>query len=313
MASNSSGRDSRPLVLMVIWTCCSWRGRRRAHPAQRRLDVLALHRRDDVVRRQIELGQPVGVEPDPQRIVERPEQADLPDALDPRQRVDDVDGRVVAEINGVVGILRRVDGDDLQQRGGFLADGQARARDFLGKLRRGEAGAVLHVDGVDVGIGAQRERDVEGVAAVGTAGGLIVERVVDAVDLLLDRLRDRGLDHFGVGARVVRGQRDLRRHDVRELGDRNRRNGDDAGQRDDDGDDEGEPRPVDEDAGEHPFQFPGTTVAATTCPGCTFWMPSTMTSSPSLRPLVTTMSRPCSTPVVMRRSSTFFAASTTRT
>ena len=140
-------------------------------------------------------------------------------------------------------------------------------RDFLRKLWRGEAGAVLHVDGVDVGVGAQRERDVEGVAAVGTAGGLIVERVVDAVDLLLDRLRDRGLDHFGVGARVVRGQGDLRRHDVRKLGDRNRRNGDDAGQRDDDGDDEGEPRPVDEDAGEHPFQFPGTTVAATICPG----------------------------------------------
>ena len=120
-------------------------------------------------------------------------------------------------------------------------------RDFLGKLRRGEAGAVLHVDGVDVRIGAQRERDVEGVAAVGTAGGLIVERIVDAVDLLLDRLRDC----------------DLRRHDIRELGDRNHRNGDDAGERDDDGDDEGEPRPVDEDAGEHPFQFPGTTVAAT--------------------------------------------------
>ena len=186
-------------------------------------------------------------------------------------------------------------------------------RDLLGKLRRGEAGAVLHVDGVDVRIGAQRERDVEGVAAVGAARGLIIERVVDAVDLLLDRLRDRGLDHFGVRAWVARGQRDLWRHDIRKLRDRDRRNGDDAGQRDDDGDDEGEPRPVDEDAGKHPFQFPGTTVAATICPGCTFWMPSTMTSSPSLSPLVTTMSRPCSTPAVMRRSSTFFAESTTST
>ena len=70
-----------------------------------------------------------------------------------------------------------------------------------GQLRRGEAGAVLHVDGVDVRIGAEREGDGEGVAAVGAAGGLIVEHVVDAVDLLLDRLRDRGLDHLGVGAR----------------------------------------------------------------------------------------------------------------
>ena len=39
------------------------------------------------------------------------------------------------------------------------------------------------------------------------------------------------------------------------------------------------------------LSFPARRVAATTWPGRTFWMPSTMTSSPSLRPLVTTMSR----------------------
>ncbi len=238
--------------------------RRRAHPSESRLDVLVLHRRDDVVRRQVELGEPVGIEPDAQRIVERPEQSRLADAFDPRQRVDDVDGRVIAQINGIVGVLRRVDAYDLQQSGGFLADGQAGARHLRGQLRRGETGAVLHVDGVDVGIGAEREGHVEGVAAVGTAGGLIIQRVVDAVDLLLDRLRHRGLDHFGIGARVGRGQRHLRRHDVRELCDRDHRDGNDAGQRDDDGDDEGEPRPVDEEAGKHRCQFLGTTLAATT-------------------------------------------------
>ena len=220
MAANSSGRVSRPLVLMLIWTCCSVRDRRGADAAERRLDVLALHRRDDVVRRQIELGQPVGIEPDPQRIVERPEQRDLADAFDPRQRVDDVDGRVIAQIDGVVGVLRRIDIDDLQQRRGFLADGQAGMRHLVGQLRDGEAGAVLHVDGVDVRIGAERKGHVERVAAVGAAGGLVVDRIVDAVDLLLDRLRHRGLDHFGVGAGIVRGQRDLRRHDFRKLRDR---------------------------------------------------------------------------------------------
>ena len=40
------------------------------------------------------------------------------------------------------------------------------------------------------------------------------------------------------------------------------------------------------------FSFPAPTVAATTWPGRTFWMPSTMTSSPSLSPSVTTTSRP---------------------
>ncbi len=119
------------------------------------------------------------------------------------------------------------------------------------QLRNGEAGAVLHIDGVDVGIGAERESDVERVAAVGAARRLVVERVIDAVDLLLDRLRHRGLDHFGVGAGIVGGQRHLRRHDIGKLRDRDRRNGDEAGQRDDDGNDDGEARPVDENIGKH--------------------------------------------------------------
>src|SRR5262249_51797560 len=153
-----------------------------------------------------------------------------------------------------------------------------------------ETGAVLHVDGVDVGIRAQREGHRQDVAAVRGAGGLIIERVVDAVDLLFDRLRHRRLHHFGIGPRITRVERDLRRHDVRELRDGNRENGDDAGERDNDGDDDGEPRPLDENAGQH--QVPGTAIVVTTWPGRTFWMPSTMTCSPSLRPSVTTMSRP---------------------
>src|SRR5262249_57678970 len=98
-----------------------------------------------------------------------------------------------------------------------------------GEVWRGETGAVRDVDGVDVRISSQREGHVEGVTAVGAARGLIIQRVVDAVDLLLDRLRHRGLDNFGVSARVERGQRHLRRHDVRELRDR------DPGDRDDSG------------------------------------------------------------------------------
>jgi hypothetical protein len=228
---------------------------RSAHPAEGRLNILALDRRDDVVRRQTEFGQPVGIEPDPQRIVERSEESCLADAIDPRQRVDDVDGRIVAQINRIVGALRRIDVDDLQKGGEFLADAQAIARHLLRQLRRGETGIVLHIDGVDVRVGAQREGHVECVAAVGPAGGLIIERIVNAVDLLLDRLRHRGLDHFGIRAWIGRGQRDLRRHDIRELRDRNRRDGNDAGQGDDDGDDEGKPRPVDEDGGKHCLSF----------------------------------------------------------
>src|SRR5262249_44624462 len=82
-------------------------------------------------------------------------------------------------------------------------------------------------------------------------GGLVIKRIVDAVDLLLDRLRHRRLDHFGIGPRIARVERDLRRHDFRELRDGDRENGDGPGKRDDDGDDDGEPRPLDENAGQH--------------------------------------------------------------
>ena len=52
-------------------------------------------------------------------------------------------------------------------------------------------------------------------------------------------------------------------------------------ERDDDGDDRGEPRPIDENVGEHRRQRPGGGAADTTWPGRTFWMPSMMTARPA--------------------------------
>ena len=205
--------------------------------------------------REVERGQLVGVEPDPHRIVERPEQGRLADAADARQGVDDVDRRVVAEIERVIAALGRIELDDLEQRrGDFLRMVRPWRVTSGGSCGCGQRGAVLHVDGVDVGIGPEREGDVERIAAVGAAGRLVVERVVDAVDLLLDRLRHGRLDDLGVGAGIGSRERDLRRHDVGELRHRDRDDRDDAGQRDDDRDDEGEPRPVDEDGGDQGVQ-----------------------------------------------------------
>src|SRR5262249_16005801 len=112
-------------------------------------------------------------------------------------------------------------------------------------------GAILHVDGVDVGIRAQPEGHRQDVAAVGGAGGLIIERVVDAVDLLLDRLRHSRFDHLGIGARIAGVERNLRRGGVWKLCDGNREKGEGAGKRDDDGDDDGGPRPPPGNAGQH--------------------------------------------------------------
>ena len=99
--------------------------RRGADPAERGLDVLALHRGDDVVRREIERRHPIRVEPNAQGIIERPEQARLADAIDPRQGVDDVDRRVIGEVERVVAALRRIDLQHLEKRGRFLANARA--------------------------------------------------------------------------------------------------------------------------------------------------------------------------------------------
>ena len=188
--------------------------------------------------------------------------------------------------------------------------------DDLGRqLRLRQRRAVLHVDRVDVGIGAERESDVERVGAVGAAGRLVVDRVVDAVDLRLDRLRDGGLDEFGVGAGIVRRQRHLRRHDVGKLRDGNGEDRQQARERDDDGDDEGEARTVDEDRGDHLAApaSPVTSLALTTWPGRTFWMPSTITFSPACSPEAMAISVLTASAVVTRRTCTFLSSSTIST
>ena len=74
MLPNSSGVVRRPWVCRLIWNCVSSLVGRAPIAADRRLHVLLLDRRDDVGRREVQADQPVGVEPDAHRVVERAEQ-----------------------------------------------------------------------------------------------------------------------------------------------------------------------------------------------------------------------------------------------
>jgi hypothetical protein len=203
----------------------------------------------------IELCQPIRVEPDPQGIVQRSEKRCLTDPFYPSYRINEIDRGVVAQVDGVVGLVRRIKVDHLKKGSGFLPNGEAGAGHLLRQLGHGEARTVLHVDSVNVRVGAQRKRHGEDVAAIGPAGGLIIECIVDAVDLLFDGLGDRGFDHFGIGTRISRVERYLRRHDIGKLRDRDRRDGNDASECNNDRDDESEPRPLDENTGEHSLRF----------------------------------------------------------
>ena len=117
-------------------------------------------------------------------------------------------------------------------------------------------------------------------AAVGARRGH-VEHALDAVDRLLERRRDRGLDFLRVGAGVERGDVDLRRREARVLRDRHRRDGDRAGEDQDERADRREDRTADEGVDEHERLF----GPATGAPSPIFWMPETISVSPALRPL----------------------------
>src|SRR5262249_9388972 len=139
-------------------------------------------------------------------------------------------------------------------------------------------------------------------------------------DLRLDRLRDGRLDDGGGSAGKVGRHYGLRRHDVRELRNRDARQGQQPSDRDHDRNDDREPWPVDKDRRNHCVAFgslaPSLPSPAcggglgwgplscavcgaigggglagpgdTTAPGRTRCSPSLITSSPSLRPFVTT-------------------------
>ena len=93
-----------------------------------------------------------------------------------------------------MGLLRRIDRDDAEQRGRLLLHRDALPLHLLRQLGERDLHAVVDVDGVDVGIGAELERHQQRIAAVIAADALHVDHLVDADDLRLDRLGDRGLD-----------------------------------------------------------------------------------------------------------------------
>ena len=222
-----------------------------ADAADRGLDILRLDRADDVAGGEIEPGQPVGAHPGAHRVILRAPNGRVADAGRAFDLIEQIDGHVIGEEQRIVRVLGRIDRDDAEQRRGFLFDRDALALHVRRQLRQRHLDPVVDVDGVDVGIGAELERSGQRVAAIVAARALHVDHLVDADDLRLDDLGDGRFDHRGISAGIKRRDRDLRRHDIRILRQRDGVEREQAGDRGDDGDDDGEPRPVDEDGGQH--------------------------------------------------------------
>ena len=218
--------------------------------ARRIHGVLGLKRAHDLIHRDVELGQGVGIDPEPDGVLVRPEDLHLTNPGDARHRVVEVDVGVVAEEELVVGALGRVQDEQPQRARHGLPDRDALVDDIWRQLGGGLRVPHVHEHLVDVRIGGDVEAHSEiHLAAAGLAGRVHVEHVVHAAHLLLDGRGHRLLERHRVGARVVRGQEHLGRGDVRVLRDGQLGHGDETDDHHEDGDDHRHDRPVDEELG----------------------------------------------------------------
>ena len=164
--------------------------RRLVDRAGRDLQVGRAQRGHHVVRGQAARRDLAGVEPDPHRVVARAEHVDVADAVDPRQRVLDVERRVVGDVLLVARSVRRDHVHDHHQVGRGLAHGDAEALHVVRQSRLGDRDAVLHQHLRRIDVGARLEHHVDRQRAVADRLRGDVQHVVDAVHLLLDRCRD---------------------------------------------------------------------------------------------------------------------------
>ncbi len=224
--------------------------RRRSGAARGDLHVLLAHRVDHVGRREPERGEPLGIEPDAHRIAPLAEDVDVADAGHALERIEHVDQREVGEEERVARAVRREQIGHQRELGRLLAHGDAEPANLLGQARQGDRDAVVHVDGGQIGVAPELERDEHAHLAVVRARRRQIEHALGAVHLLFDRQRDRALHHVRGGARVAGRDEDGGRRDRRELRDLQLRKRDRADQRDQDRDDGCEDRPVDEERDE---------------------------------------------------------------
>ena len=224
------------------------RGHRRlADASGRHLHILLVQRVHDIARHHAARGQLLRVKPHAHAVIARPQERHVADAGEPGEGVLHLNGGVVAQIERITAVLGRDQIDGEQDAGGFLLGRDPLAFDFLGQLGLGNRDAILrqHLGVVDVG--PEFEGHVEIELTVIGALGEHVQHVLDAVDFLFDRRRDRVGYHLGAGARVEGRDLHHRRRDLRVLRHRQGEEGHPADDDDDNRDDCGKDGAIDKE------------------------------------------------------------------
>ena len=210
------------------------------------LDDLAHVRRGEAERVEF-----LRVEPDAHRVLADAQHVDVADTGQAREFVDEIDGGVVAEIEAVVALVGGGQRHDLQDRRRLLLHDEALCLHRHGQRSERRADLILHQHLREIQVGADLERDRQRVGPGVRAVGLHVDHLFDAVDLQLDRQGNVVDDDGSTRARIGRCDLDRGRHDVGILRDRQGGQCHAADQHDDDGEDVGQNRPVDEEGGNH--------------------------------------------------------------
>ena len=226
-------------------------GRRVAERTGGDLDVLLAQRVDDVAGGEPARRQLAGIEPQPHRVAALAEDDDVADAGHALDGVADVAVEVVADELGVVAVVAREEAQSAHEPRGVLDDGDAVGADVGRHPSQRLVDAVLDVDRRQVGVTVDAEGDRDGAHPAVGARRLEIGHPLHAVDHLFERRGHGRFHRLGVGAGVDRRHRHRGRGQLGKAGDRNRRNGDRAGDHHDHGQHRRENRAADEDVSTH--------------------------------------------------------------
>ena len=209
---------------------------------------MRLNGADDFRNGDAELCQLVGFYPKPHRVLAGAEYLNVADARRTEDRIGEIDVRVVRQKLGIVGSMRRVQGNQHEGSGHRLSNRNSVVVDVGGKLRSSLRFTGLRENQIRIRIGFYVEVHDQGRVRV--AGGIQrihVVHVVHAAHLLLDGSGNRLLQGLRVRADVGGQDLNLRRSDVGELGDRQAQDGDRADHHHDDGNHHGDDGTVDKE------------------------------------------------------------------
>ena len=191
------------------------------------------------------------IQPQTHRIFAFAEDDDVGNSRHALQRVLHVDVQVVAHEQRGVAVVRRVHAGAENEIARRLGNRDAGGFDRVRETSLCRVHPVLNVDGGQVGIAVEFEGRGNRTGAVVAAVRGHVLHPLRAVDLLLQRNGDRGLDSLRTCPDIAATNVDLRRSEVGELRDRQSRNYDRARENDQQRADCSEYRAANEEVNEH--------------------------------------------------------------